>query len=86
MRFRFTIRDLLWLTALVAIGVGWWLDHRSIQRQFLAESNGLRAEFNSLRDDLLDVRQRLFRSRSGNNITLERPSPIPDVPAAKIPQ
>jgi hypothetical protein len=27
MRPRFTIRDLLWLTALVALAVGWWLDH-----------------------------------------------------------
>ena len=26
MRFRFTIRDLLWLTALVA--VAWWVDHQ----------------------------------------------------------
>jgi hypothetical protein len=24
---RFTIRDLLWLTAVVALGVGWWRDH-----------------------------------------------------------
>jgi hypothetical protein len=24
MRFRFTIRDLLWLMALVAMGLGWW--------------------------------------------------------------
>jgi hypothetical protein len=28
--FRFTIRDVLWLTALVAMGAGWWLDHRQI--------------------------------------------------------
>ena len=28
MRFRFTIRDLLWLTLVVALVVGWWLDHR----------------------------------------------------------
>jgi len=28
--FRFTIRDVLWLTALVAVGVGWWLDHRHV--------------------------------------------------------
>jgi hypothetical protein len=28
MRFRFTIRDLLWLTLVVAVGTGWWLDHR----------------------------------------------------------
>ena len=27
MRLRFTIRDLLWLTALLALAVGWWLDH-----------------------------------------------------------
>ena len=31
MRFRFTIRDLLWLTALVAVLLAWWLDRRQIQ-------------------------------------------------------
>jgi hypothetical protein len=25
---RFTIRDLFWLTAVVALSVGWWLDSR----------------------------------------------------------
>jgi hypothetical protein len=30
--FRFTIRDLLWLTALVAMAIGWWLDHARTQR------------------------------------------------------
>jgi len=34
--FRCSIRDLLWLTALVALGVGWWLDHR---RQDTASGN-----------------------------------------------
>jgi len=28
--FRFSIRDVLWLTALAALGVGWWLDHRRL--------------------------------------------------------
>jgi hypothetical protein len=28
MRLRFTIRDLLWLTALLAMGFGWWADHQ----------------------------------------------------------
>jgi hypothetical protein len=26
--FRFTIRDLLWLMVVLALGLGWWLDHR----------------------------------------------------------
>jgi hypothetical protein len=25
--FRFSTRDLLWLTVLVALGVAWWVDH-----------------------------------------------------------
>jgi hypothetical protein len=32
MHLRFTIRDLLWLTALVAMGVGWWIDHGRVER------------------------------------------------------
>ena len=28
--FRFTIRDVLWLMVVVAMGVAWWLDHRSL--------------------------------------------------------
>ena len=28
--FRFTIRDLLWLMAVVAMGAGWWADRSSI--------------------------------------------------------
>jgi Bacterial type II/III secretion system short domain len=30
MRLRFSIRDLLWLTALAAVLLAWWLDHRSL--------------------------------------------------------
>jgi hypothetical protein len=32
MRLRFTIRDLLWLTLMVAMAVGWWLDRGSFAR------------------------------------------------------
>jgi hypothetical protein len=28
--FRFTIRDLVWLTVVVAMGAGWWVDHRHL--------------------------------------------------------
>ena len=34
MRFHFTIRDLLWLTVIVALAVAWWLDHRSLTKQY----------------------------------------------------
>ena len=27
---RFGIRDLLWLTVAIALGLGWWLDHRAL--------------------------------------------------------
>jgi hypothetical protein len=29
---RFTIRDVLWLTVVVALGVGWWISHRQQTR------------------------------------------------------
>jgi hypothetical protein len=30
MRFHFTIRDLLWLTLVVAMAAGWWLDNKKL--------------------------------------------------------
>jgi ABC-type uncharacterized transport system permease subunit len=32
-RLRFSIRDLLWLTVVAALGVGWWLDHAALERK-----------------------------------------------------
>ena len=31
--FKFTIRDLLWLTVVVALGVAWWMDHQDLLPQ-----------------------------------------------------
>jgi hypothetical protein len=36
MRFHFAIRDLLWLTTLVALTAGWWADRTALKNQ-LAE-------------------------------------------------
>jgi hypothetical protein len=30
--FRFTIRDVLWLTVVVGLSVGWWMDHQTLAR------------------------------------------------------
>ena len=34
--FRFTIRDVLWLTVVVALAVGWWLERRGLRTQLRA--------------------------------------------------
>jgi len=31
--FRFTIRHVLWLTVVVALAMGWWLDRNSLSRE-----------------------------------------------------
>ncbi|HUE74980.1 MAG TPA: hypothetical protein VMP01_29200 [Pirellulaceae bacterium] len=31
--FRFTIRDLLWLTVVAALGVGWWVDRSRLAQR-----------------------------------------------------
>jgi len=31
--FRFTIRDVLWLTVVVALAFGWWLDRSRLSEQ-----------------------------------------------------
>ena len=28
--FRFSIRDVLWLTVVVALAVGWWIEHQRL--------------------------------------------------------
>jgi len=40
--FRFTIRDVLWLTALAAVLLAWWVDHRRAdRRERIARDNWL---------------------------------------------
>jgi hypothetical protein len=34
--FRFTIRDVLWLTVVAALAIAWWLDQDRIRRQTIA--------------------------------------------------
>jgi hypothetical protein len=31
--FRFTIRDVLWLTVVVALGLGWWMTRRDLHAE-----------------------------------------------------
>jgi hypothetical protein len=62
MRFRFTIRDLLWLTVVVALAVGWWVDHRQTLSKLDADETKIQkliTDFNSLVKDYAVARERL---------------------------
>jgi len=39
--FRFTIRDVLWLTVVVALGVAWWVDHAKGRAMATKQANEL---------------------------------------------
>jgi len=71
--FRFTIRDVLWLTVVVALAVGW-----CIERQRLATSLGQKnheAEAATLRAKIAELRFEL---------SLDRPYPVDDGAAVKF--
>jgi hypothetical protein len=74
--FRFTIRDVLWLTVAVAFGVGWWLDQRQLRvqsRQYLEDQV---REKEQMRE--LEIRIELLAEARGRlNEELPRHSQIP---------
>ena len=39
--FRFSIRDVLWLTVVVGLAVGWWIEHCEISRLAIARTREL---------------------------------------------
>ena len=47
--FRFTIRDVLWLTVVVALGVGWWADRRARNREVQEKVDRIYADFEAAR-------------------------------------
>jgi hypothetical protein len=34
MKLRFSIRDLMWLTLVVALATGWWIDHQQQEERY----------------------------------------------------
>lgn len=45
MMFRFTIRELLMLTLVVAVAAAWWLDHRNLTAQIAGQKARLQGVF-----------------------------------------
>ena len=58
MRFRFTIRDLLWLTVVVAMAVAWRLDRNRWQQDWNAAHAGLILQVNELQGQLTPIQRR----------------------------
>ncbi len=58
---KFSIRDLLWLTALIAVSTAWWLDH---QRQ-AAESQKYLQWVRIYEKDLISTRSSGFAVPAG---------------------
>ena len=42
--FRFTIRDIFWLTLVAALTMAWWMDRRLLARRYAAEKEQLLQE------------------------------------------
>ena len=69
--FCFTIRDVLWLTVVVAFGVSWWLDHTKTRidweqvradRQALAKATELAHWANVRADTAIEQRTKIIRA------------------------
>ena len=56
--FRFSIRDVLWLTVVVAMGAAWWVDRTAVYR----DMNDARAKAEMERDYSREILRRLNRS------------------------
>ena len=54
-KLRFSIRDLIFITAVTGLGIGWWVDHRRLEQE-LREANRISA----IRQELLDLSNETF--------------------------
>jgi hypothetical protein len=71
MRLRFTIRDLLWLTLVVALVVGWWLDHRRIV-DLEDRVTTLRQVLSAQRIEAMPITPVKSRQRPLNDVSIEK--------------
>lgn len=55
MKLRFSIRDLLWLTALCAVLVAWWIDRTSQATRHQNEMHALVSQFEEREDQLVQA-------------------------------
>jgi hypothetical protein len=73
--FRFTIRDMLWLTVMVAVSVCWWLERTTLKQQIAV----MRDEQSALTRALLEKGffPRLNADRSFSLISIDELKSLP---------
>jgi len=54
---KFSIRDLMWLTVVVALAVGWWVEHRRMS----AELDLVGLQNTQLKSDIVDLKREVLR-------------------------
>ncbi|HEX5104413.1 MAG TPA: hypothetical protein VFV87_11410 [Pirellulaceae bacterium] len=69
--FRFMIRDVLWLTVVVALAVGWWLDNRSTAAA-LAKTERRAEELSVQNGELLQERTKFHNMARAATRELEK--------------
>jgi hypothetical protein len=75
---KFTIRDLLWLTLVVALATGWWLHHRAWAQKYSATAHD--SEIWHARTDELQVRADLLAEQLRANRAPTPPAPTANQP------
>ena len=55
--FRFTIRDVLWLTVVVALGVSWWVDNKRIEKTIARLEKEARQQSEARDDEITVLRE-----------------------------
>jgi hypothetical protein len=78
MKFRFSIRDLLWLTALVAMALAWWISQsrleRDLRKELIEETNKRHlAEIENVRSN-----EQLRYEEWQNSLDTTRPARAPN--------
>jgi hypothetical protein len=75
MRLRFTIRDLFWLTLVVALAVGWWLDRSAIRGE-LDNANWRRGDYLIRNKELEREIRRLRGEEPSSESATPKPNPF----------
>ena len=72
---RFTIRDLLWLMAVVGIGVGWYATDSAWRLRYGAAQREYIEHLNKVEDREFEARAEVFKLKNG--ITVEEAARMP---------